>query len=273
MGIENLMAFGEKISVRNALSQIGFQPSKGRGQNFLSDEGISRKIVESPSLTFNTAFEIGPGLGALTSHLVDSGKKVIAVEIDRRLADWIRSENFNLLRDDALKLDWNEVLSDSPEPRVLFSNLPYSIGGLMIEKMCMNSALFSQAILCVQTEVADRILSDGGRSMGPLTLLAHRFFEPRERLFRVQPGSFHPRPKVTSTVIRLTFRPGVKWTEKDRRIPRILFRHRRKKLKAVIAECGVSDRVQPDLGSQRIDQLSVYQAAELFDLIRESPAS
>lgn len=166
---------------------------------------------------------------------------------------------------DGLLLDW-ETLEKTPPPRILFGNVPYSISGPLMEKIFQNHHLFTEAILCLQTEVAERILSPGGRTMGSITLLAYRFCAIREKLLRLSPAEFYPRPKVSSVVIRLVFRPAVRWSEADRRIPRILFGHRRKVLSSVL-----SKDVCPGLGglaSKRIDQLDVETAAQLAERVR-----
>ncbi|MBI4178020.1 ribosomal RNA small subunit methyltransferase A [bacterium] len=255
---------------RRILEEIGFQPSKARGQNFLVSESTARKIAGSASGKFATAVEIGPGLGALTEALLAVAPEVHAIEIDRRLSAYLSERfgsepSFHLIESDALDLNWRERFSGAPAPRVLFGNLPYSVGAPLIEKFFQNVDLFTEGVFCLQSEVADRLVSAGGRGMGPITLLAHRFSLRREKLFRIPPGAFYPRPKVTSTVIRLVPRPGVAWTPLDAEIPRRLFSGRRKKLSSVLPR-----RLLPaGLADKRIDELDVDTAAFLADRLRE----
>lgn len=239
---------------------------------------MARKIVAAAG-KFETAFEIGPGLGALTGAVLERGSKLVAVEIDRRLCEHLRlrfegESRLDLIESDALKLDWAERLSGTPAPRVIFGNLPYSIFAPLMEKMFQHAGFFSEAILCLPSEVSDRVVAAGGRAMGPMTILAHRFCARREKLFRVSPGGFWPPPKIGSTVIRLVFRPGTLWTEADRQIPRLLFAHRRKKLSSVLPPeilTGAGDSKSRAFGAKRIDELTVEEAVVLSDRLRGLP--
>ncbi|OGH59691.1 MAG: ribosomal RNA small subunit methyltransferase A [Candidatus Lindowbacteria bacterium RIFCSPLOWO2_12_FULL_62_27] len=258
-------------AVRRALDDRGVRPSKGRGQNFLVHPETARRIAAAGGPA-RAAVEIGPGLGALTESLLDRYGRVSAVEIDGRLCEHLRTRfragpGFELVESDALRLDWARWLSDIPAPRALFGNLPYSISAALIEKIFQHVSCFSEAILCLQLEVAERIVSAGGRSMGPITLLAHRFCERRELLFRVGPGAFYPRPEVSSAIVRFVFRSGPVWTESDRRIPRRLFQHRRKKLSSVLPREVLRDLADAEgrpFADLRIDQLPVSAAALLY---------
>ena len=259
------------------LSDIGLRPSKGRGQNFLVTADVARKIVATAPDPLATAVEIGPGLGALTEALLEKEARVFAIEIDRRLCGHLRRRfgdvpRLQLTEGDALEWDWQKWLAESPAPRILFGNLPYSISAPIIEKIFQYAGLFSEAILCLQTEVAERILSDGGRGMGPITLLARRFCARREKLFHISPGAFFPSPKVSSTVIRLVLNPAVTWSEADRRIPRLLFAHRRKVLSHVVPPdilAGRLDTKGRSYASRRIDELSIDEAADLAEQLRQ----
>lgn len=260
-------------SIRRTLAELGFRPSKGRGQNFLVHPETAMRIAHASSAPFATAVEIGPGLGMLTGALLERQAQVEAVEIDRRLCGYLRQRfrgnpRLNLVESDALKLDWNRWLSDTPGPRALFGNLPYSVAAPLMEKMFQHTALFSEAILCLQSDVADRVVSAGGRGMGPLTLLSHRFCSRREKLFHVPAGGFWPTPKVVSTVIRLVLRQDVPWTELDRRIPRMIFTGRRKKLSSVLPADILTGLDGRPLSSLRIDELDVEEAFALAERMR-----
>lgn len=267
---------GDPGSARAILLELGVRPSKALGQNFLIQPQTSRKIAASAAVPCATAFEIGPGLGALTEALLERAESVISVEIDRRLCEYLRGRfagrsGFRLIESDALTLDWETALSETSALRIVFGNLPYVTSAPLIEKIFQHSPLFSDAILCLQSEVADRLTSSGGRGMGPLTILAHRFCSRREKLFRIPPGGFWPNPKVTSTVVHLQLRPAVSWSESDRVIPRALFAHRRKKLSSVVPPdilIGLRGSKGDALESRRIDELSVDEVMELADRMR-----
>ncbi len=260
------------MSIRETLLELGIRPSKGLGQNFLVHPDTARKIADALPPAAPTAVEIGPGLGALTSALLEKNIDVHAVEIDGRLAQFLSRRfsgdagRFHLVQGDARDIDWPSMLAASRPPRVVFGNLPYSTAARLLEVVIRNAGLFSEAVLCLQKEVAERILSPGGRSMGSVTLLTHRFCSRREKLFDIPPGGFIPKPNVSSTVFRLVFRPGVTWSERDRRVPRLLFSARRKKLSAVVPpETLIASG--KNLADRRIDELSVDEAGRLADLL------
>lgn len=283
-----------RVSIRETLSLLGIRPSKGLGQNFLVNPETARRIADSAAVPFSTAVEIGSGLGALTEMLLAAGaavpsihglprhfprqwgSAVHAVEIDRRLCEFVRERfssnpNLNLIEGDAVAIDWNLWLAGTRSPRVLFGNLPYSVSASLIEKLFQNAHLFSEAVLCFQSEVAARLLSAGGRGMSPITLLAHRFCARREKVFRLPPGAFYPRPQVSSTLVRLSLRPGVTWTPADARVPRILFSQRRKKLSSYLEPAILSDFgrfLGKSCASKRIDELTIDEASALAELAR-----
>jgi len=255
---------------------LGFRPSKGRGQNFLVQPALARRMVASVTRPFSTAFEIGPGLGALTGEILSTAARVVAVEIDSRLCEYLRltysdRPGFQLIHSDALRVDWAELLDRTPAPRALFGNLPYSVSASLLEKLFQHSGLFSEAVVCLQSEVAERLISQGGRSMGPITLLAGRFCDLRTKLFRLSAGVFFPRPDVTSMAVRLALRPGVTWSVQDREIPRRLFRHRRKVLASTIPSDLLRElhrETSSDWSRLRIDQLALDEACLLADRLR-----
>ena len=206
---------------------------KSLGQNFLSDERVSRRIVEavSPAPT-DIVIEIGPGTGALTQLLVNRSGLVTAVEIDRRLVEEINSliasTNFSMIEADALKVDWNALIEqatdryrglhgpEAKDPRVrVVANLPYYISTPIIERLIKLRRQLFDMTLMLQKEVVDRIASPpGSREYGYLSVLV-QFYCEAEKLFDVPPSSFRPVPKVWSSVVKLTVRERAAVTVSD----------------------------------------------------------
>jgi 16S rRNA (adenine1518-N6/adenine1519-N6)-dimethyltransferase len=181
---------------------------KSFGQNFLTDQNYIYKIVSALNpQTDETIVEIGAGRGALTEMLVESGAKVYAIELDRDLIPVLEKEfggfeNFELIQDDALKIDFKR-LSENPKSLKLVANLPYYISTAILQKLIEQRAAFSEMILMFQREVVERITAAAGESeRGFLSVLTEAYLEA-EKLFDVSPNAFRPAPKVWSAVVRL----------------------------------------------------------------------
>jgi len=191
---------------------------KSLGQNFLVDEKVIGKIVSAIALTpRDTVIEIGPGRGALTEQLVESGANVIGIELDRNLVPVLReqfseSPNFSVYEDDALEANFKELLKRNVQPPAtgggsdvkLVANLPYYISTAILQRLSEQRECFSSLVLMFQREVVDRISAKPGDSdRGFLTVLVEAAFSV-QRLFDVPPTAFEPQPKVWSSVVRLT---------------------------------------------------------------------
>ena len=181
------------------------------GQHFLHDEGVLARIAAAVGAgAGDHVVEIGPGEGVLTRHLLASGARVTAIEVDPRLASRLRQTlagegDLELIHADVLKVDLRALLGDGPA--ALAGNLPYYITSPIVRRTLALGQAISRAVFLVQKEVADRICAGPGtRDYGYLSALCRLGATP-ETLFRVRPGSFRPPPKVESAVIRLTPRP------------------------------------------------------------------
>ncbi|HQR45358.1 MAG TPA: 16S rRNA (adenine(1518)-N(6)/adenine(1519)-N(6))-dimethyltransferase RsmA [Thermoanaerobaculia bacterium] len=207
------------------------------GQNFLSDPRVARRIVEAAGpAPGETVVEIGPGRGALTRPLLESGAHVVAFEIDGRLAQALRESAAGLpltvVAGDALKTDLGATLSGAGTrlPVCLVGNLPYESATPMVRAFVRRPDLFSRLVVMVQKEVAERLVArPGTSSYGYLTLDVGAHAEAR-RLFDVAPGAFSPRPKVTSAVVELTLRAARAGTEPALAVASAAFTARRKPL-------------------------------------------
>ncbi len=184
---------------------------KRLGQNFLVDESYARRIVGALGpRAGETVLEIGPGRGALTGLLLESGARVVAVELDRELAPLLRERfggraEFKLVEADALALDFCAALEPAGEARVV-ANLPYNISTAILQRLFEQRRCVPEMILMLQREVVERITAPpGSAERGYLTVLVEAFCQS-EALFDVPPGAFRPVPKVWSTVARLRAR-------------------------------------------------------------------
>ena len=225
------------------LREIRVSPVKTLGQNFLHDRNLARWIVEKAELTSEDyVVEIGPGLGALTEFILESGARVLAIEKDQRLAEFLRkrlaSKRLEVLHSDALDYDLRSLFA---KPRVkLLGNLPYYISSQLLLKFTKYPSPISLWLLMLQKEMARRISASPGTSdYGALTLIVQLHY--RVEYLRTVPASvFLPQPDVDSAFVRIVPRAPDELPEHD---PEIFFRmmrqgfsQRRKQLRNLLRE-------------------------------------
>mgnify|MGYP006293046329 FL=1 len=223
------------------------RPRKRLGQHFLVDPRVVRALLERSGLgTGDRVLEIGPGQGALTFPLSRKVTRVLAVEKDRELAEWLRQElkargldNVTVLSEDILRFDFDLLERFSPGGAQVLGNLPYNVSTPVLERLIRNRLRIRRAVLMFQKEVADRLTaSPGGRTYGALTVLVGVHARVR-RILRVGRDAFRPKPKVESAVVELDFalphpdRPGDEtWF---RHVVKGAFAHRRKTLQNALS--------------------------------------
>jgi len=219
-------------------------PRKSMGQNFLVDESISKWIAdqilpdEAPLVV-----EIGPGMGALTEHLVGRPKKLVLVEKDYQLAPELQRrfegrDDVEVIAQDATRIDLRPWFRHGPFK--LVGNLPYSVGGEILKHWLTPPSPVGCAVFMLQKEVCQRLGARLGEDgYGALSLLVQKDWDV-EMLRIVPPEVFNPRPKVDSAVIRLTPRDPATLPVFDRvlfdRLVRMGFSQRRKQLKNLLPE-------------------------------------
>jgi 16S rRNA (adenine1518-N6/adenine1519-N6)-dimethyltransferase len=230
------------MSASATLRERGLHPKKRFGQNFLVDDGMSRRIAEAATTPEGgTVLEIGPGTGALTRTLLARASRVVAVEFDVDMVDVLRSDlegpiaeqRLELHHADALELDWAGLLGEGPAPRVVAGNLPYLVTGALIERAVELRDRIDKAVFMVQLEVAERLIANPGTSAwGALTAFTQAAFAV-ERLLVARAGAFWPRPGVDSAVVVLTPHAIPRATEDEpyRRLVKAAFGARRKTLR------------------------------------------
>ena len=203
--------------VKQLLAGHDIYPAKQKGQNFLTDIDVPVEIAGSSygDGTVGNCLEIGPGIGCLTRELAARYKKVVAVELDKRLVEVLKdtlsdSDNVSVISDDFMKLDLEKLIKDFSfeDGFDVCANLPYSITTPVLVKLLKSvpsSGISSlrKITVMVQKEVADRICSTcKSGNYGALSVASTLRGNP-ERLFEVSPDSFYPVPKVFSEVISL----------------------------------------------------------------------
>ena len=200
-------------TVKAVLSRHGFTFSKQLGQNFLIDPDVCPTMAEYAVTHSETGvIEIGAGVGVLTAELLKRAKKVVSIELDRRLLPVLDEtladfDNFEVVNDDILKVDLHALIKEKfadCEEVVICANLPYYITSPVIMKLLEDKLPVAKIIVMVQREAADRLTADvGSRESGAITV-AVNFYSKAEKLFDVSRECFMPSPKVDSAVISLT---------------------------------------------------------------------
>ena len=183
-------------------------PKKRFGQNFLTDEGTVDRIIDLVQPTESDhIFEIGPGTGALTGRLIDSGAIVHAVEIDKRLCSFLTSrfsshQTFFLKSGDFLKFELSELRKQSISWKVV-GNLPYNLATPMVLHLLNSRSLFSKLVLMTQLEVAERMVAAPNTpNYGRLSIAIQRKTQVHLR-YQVENTCFYPKPKVTSALVEI----------------------------------------------------------------------
>ncbi|MDR2353994.1 MAG: 16S rRNA (adenine(1518)-N(6)/adenine(1519)-N(6))-dimethyltransferase RsmA [Deltaproteobacteria bacterium] len=231
------MASGSEMkNPRLNLKELGLAPIRLRSQNFLKDTRVSEKIS---SLILNEAsentkiLEIGPGLGALTRPLLDKGAEVVAIELDKGLAEQmlafpeVKTGKLKVIIGDALKIK----AEDLPEGLFLVcGNLPYNISTPLLFWFLEVFSAQSSGIFMLQKEFAEKLIAKPKtKEYGRLTVALSTFFKISIP-YHVNPSAFHPKPKVESSVV--IFRPKEGKAEIDikvlEKLTRIAFHSRRK---------------------------------------------
>ncbi|MEI6915392.1 MAG: 16S rRNA (adenine(1518)-N(6)/adenine(1519)-N(6))-dimethyltransferase RsmA [Armatimonadota bacterium] len=265
-------------SVRRFLQDNEFRPSKRLGQNFLADLGSVNRIASVSGLQpGETCLEIGPGLGALTSALALTAAKVVAVEVDGRLADAMRAQSaptahVEIIHADFLKWDMQGWLNSVDGKVRVVANIPYSITSPIIEILLGHKDRLSGITLLVQKEVAERITASPG-SDGYSSLTVFCAYHADSRIVcKIARHLFIPVPDVDSSVLTLTPKPSPLAPHDEERFFKILraaFQQRRKTVGNSLSDALTlpKSRVIEDLRTVGIDPSVRAEVLSLDDFV------
>jgi 16S rRNA (adenine1518-N6/adenine1519-N6)-dimethyltransferase len=253
------------------------RPKKFLGQHFLKDLSIASKIVEALVLEqgINQVMEIGPGTGVLTQFLVKKDQVDLKmIELDRDSVAYLK-EHYPILKEkiiegDFLDLDLEQVFKGHFQ---IIGNFPYNISSQIFFKVLEHRNQVTQVVCMLQKEVAERIAEkEGSKTYGILSVLLQAYYNI-EYLFKVQPGVFHPPPKVMSAVIRLT-RNERQQLDCDealfKKVVKQSFQNRRKTLRNALKPLNLAASISVlPIMDKRAEQLSVEQFISLTKLIQQ----
>ena len=237
------MRIADHSVTRVILDRHGFTFKKSFGQNFLTDTNILQKIVNTAEIDKKiNVIEIGPGIGALTEFLAESAAEVMAFEIDDRLvpilADTLRDfDNVTVVNQDILKVDLAQYIAEFKNPDLpikVVANLPYYITTPILMHLIESGIPFSEFVVMMQKEVADRISAQPNtKAYGSLSI-AVQYYMTAKVAFIVPRTVFVPAPNVDSAILKMVRRDQPAVAVQDEKfffkVSKASFVHRRKTL-------------------------------------------
>jgi 16S rRNA (adenine1518-N6/adenine1519-N6)-dimethyltransferase len=255
---------------------------KSLGQNFLTDQNILEKIVNTVLIKDKTILEVGPGTGNLTSFILKNNpKKVLVVEKDNDLAENLKKNFKNqltIINDDILNINENLLIN---EKVTVFGNLPYNISTEILSRWIINlkdDYWFDHLVLMFQKEVADRIIAKYNTpDYGRLSILSNWKLEIK-KICDIKPESFSPKPKIDSSLLYFSPKQNfykIKDPKNLEKITRIFFNHRRKMLRKPFNQIFNGDqsilkklKIDLNLRPQNLDFETYYQLASEYENLR-----
>lgn len=258
------------------------KPKQSLSQNFLVDDNIGKKIVESLDIQTNdVVIEIGPGQGALTKHIARKTKHLIAIDIDRRIVEFLHKKfaasNVIILHGDFLETNIGEFYDRYSVKLRIVGNIPYHLTGPLLFKIFDNRSVVSDCTLMVQKEVAQRIVAKPGtKTYGILSVFAQLYGVPT-LLFTVSPSCFFPKPNVVSAVVQIRFFDTLPYCVNEllfKNVVKTVFGKRRKTIRNSLKYLPLDSKEKHRILSKidfpiekRPEQLTVKQFVELTNLI------
>ena len=286
------MRIADYSVTKAVLERHGFTFKKSFGQNFLTDTNILQKIVDTAEVDDQVnVIEIGPGIGALTEFLAERAAQVMAFEIDHRLvpilADTLRDfDNVTVVNEDILKVDLAQHIQNFKNPDLpikVVANLPYYITTPILMHLIESGIPFSEFVVMMQKEVADRISAKPNtKAYGSLSI-AVQYYMTAKVAFIVPRTVFVPAPNVDSAILKMVRRPEPAVAVEDEKfffkVSKASFTHRRKTLwNNLTGYFGKTEEVKEKLTkaldqaglspSVRGEALSLEEFASLADALK-----
>ena len=265
------------------MKKYNITANKSLGQNFLVDDESIEKIVEASDLTTDDlVIEIGPGLGTLTQKLLEKAKKVIAIELDKKMIKVLQDRfllytNLEIINEDVLKVNLKEVIEKNGfKTAKVVANLPYYITTPIIMQLLEKKLPIETITVMIQKEVAERLTAiPGDKNSGAITYSVYYYSNPKV-ILNVENYKFIPAPEVDSQVIKLVLRdePVVKPINEELffRLIKISFMQRRKTLinGGIIKSKQQAIDIFNELGIElntRGEKLTIEQFCEISNLL------
>ena len=237
------------------MKKYKIKANKNLGQNFLIDDNVLQDIVDGAEIgNDDLVIEIGPGLGSLTKILLEKAKKVICIELDKKMVKILCERfsiynNLEIINEDVLRIDLNELIKNEREEDnnlknvKIVANLPYYITTPIIMKLVENDLDIESITVMIQKEVAERLIAiPGSKETGAITYTIFYYCESK-KIREVENTCFIPEPEVTSEVISLKLRNSPAVQVKDKKVMfniiKSAYMQRRKTLLNSLTSVGV----------------------------------
>ena len=229
-------------TIKKIMDGLGIRFNKALGQNFLIDQTVLDSAIDASGIDEGYGvIEVGPGIGTLTAELSKKAGKVVAIELDRSIAEYLKKafvayDNVEIVQGDALKIDLKEIIEEKMQGLkvVVIANLPYYITTPLIMKFLEDDLPLESITVLIQKEVAERIVADAGTKEYGAISVAVQYYSSPEIIRTVPPESFMPPPKVTSAIIKMDIKnhtkPEVSNEKRMFRVVKAAFGQRRKTL-------------------------------------------
>jgi 16S rRNA (adenine1518-N6/adenine1519-N6)-dimethyltransferase len=268
--------------VRTLAARLDLHPTKQRGQNFVIDPNTVRRIVRESAITAeDVVLEVGPGLGSLTLALLEVAGRVVAIELDDKLASLLpetiatfapgQADRFEVVLADALRVD----AVPGPPPTALVANLPYNVSvPVLLHLMALLPSL-RHGLVMVQAEVADRLAATPGSKVYGVPSVKAAWYADVRRAGAVGRNVFWPAPNVDSGLVAWTHRPPPTTTVSRERVFTIVdaaFAHRRKALRGALRNIAPGDAVDAALAQAGIEPLTRGETLTIHDFVRLAEA-
>lgn len=272
-------------TIKQIMDGLGIKFNKSLGQNFLIDPSVPEDAIKASGIDKNYGvIEVGPGIGTLTAELSKHAGKVVAIELDRSIAEYLKRAfvaygNVEIIQDDALKTDLKKVIDEYMPgmPVAVIANLPYYITTPLIMKFLESDLPLESVTVMIQKEVAERIVSPAGKKEYGALSVAVQYYSSPEIIRTVSPDCFMPSPKVNSAIIKLDIKNHVKPKAADEkklfRVIKAAFGQRRKTLVNALSSCfdmpkqDIVQIVTDVTGSEKIrgEQLDLRQFIQISE--------
>lgn len=279
--------YNSPAELKQVLDINGFSMQKKFGQNFLINSDARKKLIDTLQVDENTSvWEVGPGLGAMTSEILERNAKLTVFEIDRGFAslisnyfaDYAKKEKFHLVEGDVLKT-WKNHLEKNQIPDRFFGNLPYNIAATIIADTIENNVRFERCVFTVQKEVAQRMTAKPGQADYSSFSVLCQWAYDLQNIMDLSGGNFWPKPNVDSRAVLFTKKTDFPSCENPLlfvKMQRALFSSRRKTVRNNLSQFLKNNELAVECLNlaeidlmKRAEVLSIQQLLKLSDVINQ----
>ena len=264
--------------VRSLAARLDLRPTKQRGQNFVIDANTVRRIVREAGVgPDDVVLEVGPGLGSLTLALLEVAGRVVAIEVDDRLAGLLpetvatyapdQADRFEVVLADAMRVD----AVPGPPPTALVANLPYNVSVPVLLHLLALLPSLERGLVMVQAEVADRLAAVPGSKVYGVPSVKAAWFADVRRAGAVGRNVFWPAPNVDSGLVAWTRREPPATTATREQVFAVVdasFAQRRKVLRGVLRSLAPAADVDAALAAAGVDPMARGESLGIREFVR-----